>query len=849
MRTSTTLGGLALVVLALLLALWRLSASRASDAPAPGLEDSALHAVHTGAEPPEPGGASSGTSEPLALDLAGASREGAERVPLGPFSRIRVVEAGSGAPAPAARVWLQSEDVEFTDAAWKRAMHRFNDVEPVLAGGCGRELALDERGEVRVPRPGRDLLVAAAHGPLHGEATLRVADPDCLVELKPYHPLTIEVVDRERRPLPGAHVQLLWGTFDPLDHRFDWVADEEGRVRIAKLENQLWPKGYRGPVRVTLAGGVPSDPEMVVFDTDSVPSDAVRLVAGDFGSVVVQLVDPQGNELALEGRAFVEVDWESNTDPASSEPSLALRGGADLYLPLDSGRAVFESIGLGAALYVSVDADGHEPVWREVRGPATSGEEVRVSIVVGARAIVARGQVRGMPPSWSALEIAGASLQGRIGEANLPYLFSTWLQADGPFESEMRGTITKVGIPWLLELSRPGEIQLRATGVPMLDEVTSVLDFGEVVFEPQPLLADLRVVDERGAAIPGAMVEVWSVGSSSERTLPCDEHGLCRLAGPLTDLPVTVHAFHADWLPTDALRIETAGAEHELLLRRAAALEGGLLLPRGLSLDDVDLWLRVDERTTHVAHLVEGGRFRIQACEPGQGTLTVSALGFTLERSEIELVAGRTTELEPIDLRPKLHRFELVFELADGVPWTGGHLEVREPDGELSTWRTIGPTARVLLFAARPSVDLWVGARGARPTLFEDVSDGDRLTLPSAPSVVLLASDVHLPGPPFVVGVRGERVLPEDVPFEADDAQDVEPAILRADGTAWLQVPWAGDYELTWFLRHAVTDVELPIEQLELQRVHVPEESSIPAVAAALTAEELARAVGEAGWR
>ena len=155
---------------------------------------------------------------------------------------------------PAARVWLQSEDVEYTDPAWMQPMRRFNDVELVLASGLGRELALDARGEIRIPRPKKELSLAAAHGTLHGEATLRPDDAECVVELKAYHPLAIEVVDRSGRGLEGVHVQLLWGTFDPLDHGYAWVTDEDGRVRIPKLEHQLWPAGYRGPVRVTLAG-------------------------------------------------------------------------------------------------------------------------------------------------------------------------------------------------------------------------------------------------------------------------------------------------------------------------------------------------------------------------------------------------------------------------------------------------------------------------------------------------------------------------------------------------------------------------------------------------------------------
>ena len=108
-------------------------------------------------------------------------------------------------------------------------------------------------------------------------APLRPDDAECVVELKAYHPLAIEVVDRSGRGLEGVHVQLLWGTFDPLDHGYAWVTDEDGRVRIPKLEHQLWPAGYRGPAVA------PSPPREVIVDKDELLFRVARAIFEDPG--------------------------------------------------------------------------------------------------------------------------------------------------------------------------------------------------------------------------------------------------------------------------------------------------------------------------------------------------------------------------------------------------------------------------------------------------------------------------------------------------------------------------------------------------------------------------------------
>ena len=781
------------------------------------------------ASPASQGYAVVGDGEPLASTPTAAQRTVVES--QASSCLVRVVEAGTGKPLPDARLWIQREDVDRDGPEWCRAMWRFNDVEPVLAGGLGLELALDEGGEVRVPRPARELSLAAARGELHGEATLEPGAAECVVELRPYHALTVEVVDRAGEPVPGALIEFFWGELNPLEGSNTLPTDEDGRLATPKLENQIHGHTNRGPVRLTLAGGVPCEPEMVEFTLENVPTGPVRFVAGDFGSVEVQLTDPQGRALALEGTAYLDLFM--------IEPTLTLWAGGGLERPLEGGRALFACVGLDRRLDVGCAPNAHADLWREVIGLSTPGQELRVLIPVGERRLIARGRVVGVP--------APGTLTARAPVPSIQ--FQERIGGEGAFELALEsGDVSQVTGPWFLKLERRGEPALGTNVVPRVDAEQRVVDFGDVVLEPLAALAHLSVVDEGGAPIASAWIEARSRAGSERRW--SDEHGRCVLAGRVEDLPWRVAATHDDWLASDWLEITAPETEATLTLRRGATLEGRILLPRRANEEACNLELTVARAA--VGRVFEyhgdpcaGGRFRFQACEPGIASLSVVYDGqWVVERAGIELVAGATTQLPEIDLGTLLHPLTLTVELASGAPWLGGHLQVLDEGGELANSIVVGPSARVFLLAPRPTLDLWVAGRGARATRFEGVVDGDRLVLPDAPSVVLrLAHEVPLPTPPLALVVWCLRTEPEEVAFETDDEADGADAQVGADGLVRLSAPWPGEYTLDWCVRHTGTGTEFDLEQEELQTVTIDESTAGSVVDALLTPSEVEEAV------
>jgi hypothetical protein len=244
----------------------------------------------------------------------------------------------------------------------------------------------------------------------------------------------------------------------------------------------------------------------------------------------------------------------------------------------------------------------------------------------------------------------------------------------------------------------------------------------------------------------------------------------------------------------------------------------------------------------------DGGRFRFAPCEPGPATFAVSYGEVpVLERPGIELRAGETTDLGEIELRGALQTFQLSFALAGGEPWRDGALVVREPDGSFSLWMPIGDTGRVRFLAQRPRIDLWVVGAGGSATLFEGTTSGQHLVLgPAAGASLRLPSGLPRLEPPLALVVRGERILPETVAWDELDYYAAE-GTVGGDGSARLQAPCPGTYELTWHVLRADTEAEFAVEQAQPQTVVVPEPPAEPAIAVSLSAEALARAVAEAG--
>lgn len=802
--------------------------------------------------------ASTGTGEaeleaPLALEREPAAAQvsdaplAASREALLPASdappgqiRVRVVRAETGAPLPGASLWIEREEVEREGPAWMVAKARCNDVEPLLAGAFGRAVPLDEHGEALVPRPSRSLLVAAAQGSLHGEGKLRPEEEAGLVvELRAYRSLVCEVVDREGRPVPEAMVAFAWGEFDPYDQEWSFPTDGEGRVRLAKLDDQIWLKDYRGALRVSLALGVPCEPQQVVLDTDTLPDEPVRLVsAGACARLTVQAVDRAGAPFDTGGSVYLALD--SFGIPSDERPL----GDAVVFQRLDRGRAVLSCVPAGRPLDLYVSAEGRENVSRSVL--LDEGEERTIDVFVGPKRLRARGRLVGLQALGDP-EADRWCIEGRLGDQPLLHAWFSEASFDRPLwrsPDEMEAILAASGpsAPWTLRVVRIGGAEALAVATPRYDRDDALLDFGEVCLEPRTALGRVLVVDDRGK--PATQAEILISGS--EHMLYADDEGRFVVSGTLANLPLEVKAFRNGWLESEPGRLEALGDEITLALRSGAALEGRLLLASA-DIDSLSARLTIatpageDELD---AEVVEGGRFRFLACP--EGTATLEACYWdepVLRREGLVLRAGETTQVE-LDLRERLFPFALSFELASGAPWRRGYVEVLGPDGPFAG-RDIGPSARAVFYAPEPLTSLWAVARDGRLTRYENVRDGDRVVVPEGiEALVRLDPRLPLPGGLFRLMVQAR--------FQGDDPllfgwiEGSEAVAVLPNGTARLCLPCPGRYALHWLVRRTDTDTDTAVEDAQ-EAFEIEASQKRLAIEATLAADQLALALRAAG--
>src|SRR5262245_49261648 len=122
MRTRVVLGGIGLTMLLLLVVLWRPRAGGGGLA-----SEAARSSSATLQSAPESRARDANDVDATASSLNNHPRDAvASTAALGPTCCIRVVDASSRAPVPAARAWLQREEVQVGSPDWNLAMRRFN---------------------------------------------------------------------------------------------------------------------------------------------------------------------------------------------------------------------------------------------------------------------------------------------------------------------------------------------------------------------------------------------------------------------------------------------------------------------------------------------------------------------------------------------------------------------------------------------------------------------------------------------------------------------------------------------------------------------------------------------------
>lgn len=462
--------------------------------------------------------------------------------------------------------------------AFRDALTALLRLEPIPSDGAGQvrlELA-----------PGTYSLVGALHGDVQG---LELDTPDAGVEVTlasgatreltlttrppelPGADLLVRVIDRDGRPVPGARYELATAANGGLPLRYNAPIHE---TLAADDDTPEWVPHHVGPDGTRMLRGVPLGSAALI----------VREGARGGRSAIVQLDQP---------RAEVPLEVVLDQDLPVHELTLTVLD-ADTGAPIAGELQLrFQQEESTRTQRVTADAQGRAQLpdlppgpcellaWTADHAPC---EPVSLSLERGRTSTVELRLARGRVIAGRVLTAAGAPSSGRVSvwqrKGERSFRSQASLEADGAFRLAglPAGTTFDVSVDDV-----PGQFDQRFSGVAPGDDVRLELAAGP--------LHTITVVDEAGAPIPGAEVEL--AGSDPDGFLQAravtdaegraallgpipPQHSSLRIEGPRGPRLERTHERHDEQLAD----VAPTGLNRRVVLRPKAVLREGVLVGR-----------------------------------------------------------------------------------------------------------------------------------------------------------------------------------------------------------------------------------------------------------------------------
>jgi hypothetical protein len=601
--------------------------------------------------------------------------------------------------------------------------------------------------------------------------------------------LRVRVLTTEGVSRAGVPVALRMRPHD----RGRWVhklSETEPPDGIALFEH-LQRRFEQGPGwHATFAFPLVDQPRVPVLE-DRDDTEVLDLILPGAGGLEIRVRDAErrsvgGDELELAIEAFAikgapEAIWPEGP---WSHPRLAA-----------NGIARVPWLGLGLHLRVTAKAADPDSVRRpvsvELAGPERDGEIVVCAVTVeSATEAAARypsvcGRlVRRDGTPWEAMVLRvrartfpytehHRARELRVAEGGEFQLLVREAFAEGGRRRYRFATTPEEGgaeiVGWL-DLSRelpPGE-----TGV------------GDVVFDQGPLVVSGRVVDQDGAPVSGARLEVLTLVSKSGRDFwPRLELGGSDVSGSdgsfalyaipgeeIPPAPLRFRARHRDFPSAEPREFGLGRRDLRFELRAGGALAGSVHLGANQSADDFEVTLFGRGETRYV-NVSEDGRFEERALRPGPVRLVValetlvrSGLGGGRQEIEsLEIVPGTTNRdprIQGIRIEGEAHEIAITVVDREFAPVSGALVTLTKPQPG-THFRTAGFGVARVRTPALP-VDLEVEAFGYRIARLKAVSADRRVVLERG-LPVLLTTNVTTIGtdPSWRLGVLVSQVDPQ----------------------------------------------------------------------------------------
>jgi hypothetical protein len=645
------------------------------------------------------------SAPPESAEAHGPSREAepADRLSTGlpadtPARDALTIEVArdDGKPVTGAEVYV----VDLRDALPVGLLALSNDRVELQRKALAR-LRADATGLVRVARRGHALGVFGFMDGRRGGIVTEpgVLGPQKLLLLAPIE-LAIRVVDADASPEEGIDVALLkHDGGDPALPLLRATTGADGLARITDVDFQLSQMRQRPSERQTAfeAGfAFPLVPNVVVpVPFDPPPASPIVLTMPETGALELQLVDEEGDPLALAGTTSVLAGPASNAGAQGRRKFTA--PSVDVALD-EHGHGRLARFGLG--LIGSVHTEVKERDCRAVdfTGPAAAGESVEVKLVAKEIGPIVVGRalgVDGMPLAALTLDaqldrfdIAKNGADAGSAAAAGP------IEADGAFRLDFSRSHFRSGPDYALQFHAlavrdpdPGS----AAALEARSDVTiperGVVDVGTLTFAPPPLIASGTVVDDDERPVEDALVVV---GWDSKEPIPyrrfhiapsqTREDGRFEVRGETPPARLTLRAMCAGYLRTKPVPVDVGSTGVTLQLKMGGEVDGSVALPDGFARELLSVRLTLgDDR--QVRNLEGDGSFRFERIARGLADVDL-LLGKNADTAEvlasIHQVAihpaeiTRDPRLQPIDLAALVHLVDVTVRVPGGELAAGG---------------------------------------------------------------------------------------------------------------------------------------------------------------------------------
>jgi hypothetical protein len=731
---------------------------------------------------------------------------------------VTVVDEATALPTPYAVIYVERGDLD--DHEKHVAYERYGYEVPQIAERLGSKWICDATGVARVPRPKADSTIWARAGGAYGQHWVDAADGEVVVVVAATVLVHVEVVDARGRLASDVTLQLFDLDFDCWCSEQTTTTDENGRAVFTVPDD---PDSDEPRTCRIAAALVTCEPEFVEFTRHKAPREVQRFVIGETASVELHIAHANGERVDLPARLDLFVDSERNADLP-----FGLAHGSGLLLSTRDGRARFERIGLSVPLVADACDEEHEFTERRFDAPDSAGAVVSVAVPIKRAHDVLKGRLvdlDGNPVTecclnggvirtfsdgrtwiasvfrWVTPEPDGCFLHHAATEDGLR--MGVRLQLTAQRDSRRRGFAIVVAPPPILE----GERVPRA-----------VFDFGDVVMKPVSAFVCGTVLDSLGHPVSTAEVRLLDPYSTAGPALlgktRSESNGSFEIEFDGDYNTLTMDVF-SKWHANREQRVVHRGQRDLIVCLgetiEPGAIRGKLLLPEGADGQVLGLSLEGDagNSASALVHRASSGEFLADRVLPGTYVLRVDLHGQELALvGGIEVAPSKTTTIEPIDLRERVHAIAVRVRAAAGAPIRAAKLSVLDEDSEVSSVET-DAKGLATLTSLSTSHELLISAVGFRPRVILGATSGLEVVLEPGVDVQFRRPDLGEAARDFELHLELNYLGPELPDLHLDPIT----IALPSDSPTLVRLPFAGRYELVgakWI--HRITGAEWPLE-------------------------------------